>query len=222
MTISTTQLITRLRTWALVAGLTGLMIALGALIGGAFLWLFVAIAVGFNLVGYFYSDKIALRAARARPLRRSDAPAVYETVSELASRARIEMPRLYVMPGEQPQCVRDRAQPKPRRDRDDRRAADRVLARSCPRRARPRARAYRQSRHPRVLDHGDDRGRDLRNLERARALVPVRLRRGGQPARHARVAGRAGARADRGDAAAARRLAPAGIPRRRDRGPAAR
>ena len=101
MTISTTQWITRLRTWALVAGLTGLMIALGALIGGAFLWLFVVIAVAFNLVGYFYSDKIALRAAGARPLRRTDAPEVYETVSELASAARIEMPRLYVMPGEQ-------------------------------------------------------------------------------------------------------------------------
>ncbi len=101
MTISTTQLTARLRTWALVAGLTGLMIALGALIGGAFLWLFVLIAVAFNLVGYFYSDKIALRAARARPLRRADAPEVYETVSELASRARIEMPRLYVIPGEQ-------------------------------------------------------------------------------------------------------------------------
>ena len=102
MTISTTQLITRIRTWALVAGLTGLLIAVGALIGGAFLWLFVAIAVAFNLVGYFYSDRIALRAAGAQPLRRSDAPEVYETVAELASRAGIEMPRLYAMPGEQP------------------------------------------------------------------------------------------------------------------------
>jgi heat shock protein HtpX len=102
MTISTTQLTTRIRTWALVAGLTGLMIALGALIGGAFLWVFVAIAVAFNVVGYFYSDKIALRAARARPLRRGDAPEVYEAVGELAWRAGIEMPRLFVMPGEQP------------------------------------------------------------------------------------------------------------------------
>ena len=99
MTISTTQLTTRIRTWALVAGLTGLMIALGALIGGAFLWVFVAIAVAFNVVGYFYSDKIALRAARARPLRRGDAPEVYEAVGELAWRAGIEMPRLFVMPG---------------------------------------------------------------------------------------------------------------------------
>lgn len=102
MTISTTQWTTRLRTWALVAGLTGLMIAVGALIGGAFLWLFVAFAVALHLVGYFYSDRIALRAARARPLRRGDAPEIHDAVAELASRARIEMPRLYVMPGQSP------------------------------------------------------------------------------------------------------------------------
>jgi len=102
MTTATTQLTSRLRTWALVAGLTALMIAFGALIGGSFLWLFVILAVAFNLVGYFYSDKLALRVAHARPLRRVDAPEVHEMVGELASRAAIPLPRLYVMPGEQP------------------------------------------------------------------------------------------------------------------------
>lgn len=63
--INRTQLVTRLRTWTLVAGLTALVIVLGALIGGAFMWLFAAIAVGANLIGYFYSDRIALRAVRA-------------------------------------------------------------------------------------------------------------------------------------------------------------
>ena len=73
MTISATQLMTRVRTWLLVAGLTALVIALGAAIGGAFLWLFAAVAVIFNLVGYFYSDRIALRVARAQPLSEHDA-----------------------------------------------------------------------------------------------------------------------------------------------------
>ena len=61
MTISTTQWTTRLRTWALVAGLTGLMIAVGALIGGAFLWLFVAIAVALQPRGLllFRPDRAA-------------------------------------------------------------------------------------------------------------------------------------------------------------------
>ena len=102
MTTSATALRTRLRTWALVAGLTGLVIALGAMIGGTFLWLFAALAVIFNLVGYFYSDRIALRVARAQPLSESDLPAIYGVVRRLAARAQIPTPRLYVMPGEQP------------------------------------------------------------------------------------------------------------------------
>lgn len=88
MTTSTTALMTRLRTWALVAGLTGLVIALGATIGGVFLWLFVAVAVIFNVVGYFHSDRIALRAARARPLPEYDAPEVHAAVRQLADRQR--------------------------------------------------------------------------------------------------------------------------------------
>jgi heat shock protein HtpX len=102
MTTSTIQLLTRVRTWLLVAGLTGLMIAVGALLGGVFLWLFAALAVIFNLVGYYYSDRIALRVAQAEPLPERAAPSVHATVRELALRARIPMPRLFVMPGQQP------------------------------------------------------------------------------------------------------------------------
>jgi heat shock protein HtpX len=102
MTTSATALTTRLRTWALVAGLTGLVIALGALIGGTFLWLFAALAVIFNLVGYFYSDRIALRLARAKPVSEQAAPALHEVVRRLAARAHIPKPSVYVMPGEQP------------------------------------------------------------------------------------------------------------------------
>jgi heat shock protein HtpX len=102
MTTTATALLTRMRTWLLVAGLTGLVIALGALIGGAFLWLFAALAVMFNLVGYFFSDRIALRVARAEPLSEHDAPEIYRLVRDLARRAELPMPRLYLMPGDQP------------------------------------------------------------------------------------------------------------------------
>jgi len=102
MNATTTQLTTRLRTWTLVAGLTGLTIAIGAMLGGTFLWLFVALAVVFNVVGYLFSDRIALRVARARPLRIAQAPELYAVVERLAERAGIPMPRLYVMAGEQP------------------------------------------------------------------------------------------------------------------------
>ncbi|MHB8659335.1 MAG: M48 family metalloprotease [Solirubrobacteraceae bacterium] len=91
----------RLRTWTLVAGLTGLVIAFGALLGGAFVWLFAALAMIMNAIGYFYSDRIALRVSHAQPLAEPDAPEVHAAVQDLAARAGIPMPRLYVMPGEQ-------------------------------------------------------------------------------------------------------------------------
>jgi heat shock protein HtpX len=91
-----------LRTWLLVAGLTALVIALGALIGGAFLWLFAGLALIFNVAGYFYSDRIALRVARAEPLSEQLVPEIHAVVRHLAARAGVHTPRLYVMPGEQP------------------------------------------------------------------------------------------------------------------------
>jgi heat shock protein HtpX len=101
MKITQTQRATRLRSWTLVAGLTGLLIALGMLLGGALTWLFAGIAVVANLVGYFYSDRIALRAVRAELLPEARAPEVHQSVRELSARAQIPMPRLYVMPGDQ-------------------------------------------------------------------------------------------------------------------------
>jgi heat shock protein HtpX len=102
MTTSAAALLTRVRTWVLVAALTGLVIALGALLGGAFLWLFVGLAVVFNLIGYFYSDRIALRAARAEPLTGDEAPQLHGAVAELAARAGIPKPALHLIPGGQP------------------------------------------------------------------------------------------------------------------------
>ena len=87
MTTSATAFTTRLRTWLLVAGLTALVIALGALIGGAFLWLCAGLAVIFNVAGYFYSDRIALRVARAEPLSEQLVPEIHAVVRHLADRA---------------------------------------------------------------------------------------------------------------------------------------
>jgi heat shock protein HtpX len=112
MTASTMQLTTRLRTWALVAGLTGLLIAFGTLLGGTFLWLFVLIAVAMNAIGYFHSDKLALRASRAKPIEERDAPELYAIARDLAGRASIPVPRLFVTPGEQPNAFATGRDPK--------------------------------------------------------------------------------------------------------------
>ena len=93
---------TRLRTWLLVAGLTGLLIAAGALVGGAFLYVLVGLAVLMNVSGYWFSDRIALAASRARPLAQDEAPGLHAAVGELARRAGIPAPRLYQLPSVQP------------------------------------------------------------------------------------------------------------------------
>jgi len=93
---------TRLRTWLLVAGLTALLIVAGALAGGPFLYGFVALAVLMNLGGYWFSDRIALAASRARPLDETEAPWLHAAVTELSRRAGIPTPRLYLIPSEQP------------------------------------------------------------------------------------------------------------------------
>jgi heat shock protein HtpX len=93
---------TRLRTWLFVAGLTALLFTAGALAGGAFLYAFVGLAVLMNLGAYWFSDRIALAASRARPLAESEAPGLYAAVAELSHRAGIPPPRLYLVPSEQP------------------------------------------------------------------------------------------------------------------------
>jgi heat shock protein HtpX len=102
MSITATNFTTRIRTWLLIAGLTGLLIAIGAVIGGGALYLFAAFAVVLNLVGYWFSDKIALKASRAQPVEPGALPWLEAAVQDLAARARVPTPRLYLIPSEQP------------------------------------------------------------------------------------------------------------------------
>jgi heat shock protein HtpX len=93
---------TRIRTWLLMAGLTGLLIAIGAAIGGGALFLFAAFAVALNLAGYWFSDRLALKASRARPVEPGAIPWLEATVQDLAARAQLPVPRLYLIPSDQP------------------------------------------------------------------------------------------------------------------------
>ena len=102
MNITATRFATQIRTWLLVAGLTALLIAIGGAIGGGALWLFVALAVLMNVAGYWFSDKLALKASRARPLARGEIPELEQIVGLLAQRANVPVPRLYLIPSDQP------------------------------------------------------------------------------------------------------------------------
>jgi heat shock protein HtpX len=102
MSITATRFATHIRTWLLIAALTGLLIATGAAMGGAALYLFVLLAVGMNLVGYWFSDRIALQASGARPVGLGQLPELEAMVRDLAGRAQVPVPKLYLIPSEQP------------------------------------------------------------------------------------------------------------------------
>jgi len=88
-----------MRTALLLAGMSGLILLAGQLLAGARgLFLALLLALGVNGFAYFSSDKIALRAMRARPVSEAEQPALYRIVRELSTAARRPMPRLYVSP----------------------------------------------------------------------------------------------------------------------------
>jgi len=102
MNITATRFATKARTWLLIAGLTGLLIAIGLLLGGGFLYIFVGLAVLMNVAGYWFSDRLALKASGAQPVEPGSLPELEGMVQDLAQRAKVPVPRLYLIPSEQP------------------------------------------------------------------------------------------------------------------------
>jgi heat shock protein HtpX len=102
-----------LRTTILFAALGGLLVVIGALIGGpSGAAVFLGIALLINLGSYFFSDKLALAASRAQPIDESEAPRLYQMVRELSTRAGLPMPRLYMIPNDQPNAFATGRNPK--------------------------------------------------------------------------------------------------------------
>jgi len=102
-----------LRTTILLASLGGLLVVIGALVGGAQgAGLFLILALLINAGSYFFSDKLALASARAKPIEESEAPRLYQIVRELTTRAGLPMPRLYMIPSDQPNAFATGRNPK--------------------------------------------------------------------------------------------------------------
>jgi heat shock protein HtpX len=91
-----------LKTTLLLAGLSGLLLAIGSFLGGNWITIMLVVAIAMNGIAYFFSDKIAIRAARAVPVSEAEFPELHQIVKGLADRAGIPMPRLYVSPSPQP------------------------------------------------------------------------------------------------------------------------
>lgn len=92
----------QLKTVLLLGALTGLVMGVGALVAPGQLYLFGALALAMNLGAYFFSDRIVLRMHRAREVSAAEAPELHSMVADLARRAGIPTPRVYVIPEPQP------------------------------------------------------------------------------------------------------------------------
>ncbi len=92
-----------LRTTALMAVLLVLFALMGRAIGGpSGMLIAFAVAVALNVGSYWFSDKIVLKTYKAREVGRAEAPELVALIDELRQRANLPMPRVYVIPSEQP------------------------------------------------------------------------------------------------------------------------
>jgi heat shock protein HtpX len=93
------------KTTVLLAGLGGLIVAIASLLGGGSSGaVMFGLVIALVMVGgsYWFSDKLALRAAKAQIVTEADAPEFYRMVASLAARANMPMPRVAISPSEQP------------------------------------------------------------------------------------------------------------------------
>src|SRR3546814_18133429 len=83
--------------------MTGLFLACGYLIGGASgMVIAFGIAVAMNAFAYWNADKVVLRMYKAREVDARSAPALYGIVEQLAHRADLPMPKVYIIENDQP------------------------------------------------------------------------------------------------------------------------
>jgi heat shock protein HtpX len=101
------------KTTLLLAALTVLLVWIGGAIGGRQgLIIGFLFAAGMNFFSYFYSDKIALKMYRARPVTREELPRAYEVVERMTQKIGIPMPKMYVIPTDSPNAFATGRNPK--------------------------------------------------------------------------------------------------------------
>lgn len=93
----------RIKTAALLAGLTALLLFAGQALGGRSGFLIALLLAGLtNIASYWWSDKIVLTMHGAKPLEEHRSPELFSLVRSLAAQGGIPAPRLYIVPGAAP------------------------------------------------------------------------------------------------------------------------
>jgi len=92
-----------MRTALLLAAMTALFLFVGGLIGGGpGIMIALVFALGTNAFAYWNSDRLALAAVNAREVDAGSAPELVSLIGELAQRAGLPMPRVYLVDSDQP------------------------------------------------------------------------------------------------------------------------
>ena len=102
-----------IKTYVLLAALGGLLIGVGYALGstnGALIGLVIGLL--FTGGSYWFSDTLAIKAARAQPVTEAEMPEYYRIVRELTTYMGIPMPKLYVTPDKQPNAFATGRNPK--------------------------------------------------------------------------------------------------------------
>ncbi len=96
-------MINNIKTFVLLAGLLSLCLAAGQLLGGAQgLMIGASFGLIMTIVSFWFSDRMVLRAYRARLVTREQAPELHDMIDELRQRAGLPMPRVAIVPSDQP------------------------------------------------------------------------------------------------------------------------
>jgi heat shock protein HtpX len=92
-----------IKTFVFLAALGGLLVLGGQALGGTGgMVIGLGIALVMNFASYFWSDKLVIKMTRSRPVTEQEAPWLYKIVRDITARAKMPMPKLYVMPAAQP------------------------------------------------------------------------------------------------------------------------
>ena len=87
-----------MKTAVLMAAITALFMAIGGMVGGRTgMMLALVVAVGMNFFSYWFSDQMVLKMYNAREVDETSAPRFYNMVRELAQRAELPMPKVYLI-----------------------------------------------------------------------------------------------------------------------------
>jgi heat shock protein HtpX len=96
-------MLNNMKTLVLMATLGALFVGVGLLFGGTGgATIALIFAGGINFLMYFFSHKVALAGAKAKPVEEHELPSVYQIVRSLAQRENMPMPKIYLIQSDQP------------------------------------------------------------------------------------------------------------------------